>query len=87
MTTDATAPAIPITPAQRRTLHVLNHWTMGGPRAGKVASMLGHDSATNAARTLDNLVLKGLAETYDDASGRRRWRLSDAGRAVADPIV
>lgn len=83
MSTDTTAH---VTPAQARTLHVLNHWTSGGPRAGKVASMLGHDSATNAARTLDNLVLKGLAETYDDTAGRRRWRLTEAGRSVADPI-
>ena len=58
----------------------------GGPRAGKVASILGHDSASNAARTLDNLVLKGLAETYDDAAMRRRWLLTDAGRAVAEAI-
>jgi DNA-binding MarR family transcriptional regulator len=83
MSTDAT---VSVTAAQRRTLHVLNHWTVGGPRAGKVASMLGHDSATNAARALDNLVLKGLAETYDDSKGRRRWRLTVAGRSVADPI-
>jgi DNA-binding MarR family transcriptional regulator len=83
MSTDTT---VPVTPAQGRTLHVLNHWTMGGPRAGEVASMLGHDSATNAARTLDNLVLKGLADTFDDAAGHRRWRLTDAGRDVADPI-
>lgn len=75
---------VPITPAQARTLCALDHWTTGGPRAGKVASMLGHDSATNAARTLDNLVLKGLAETFDDTAGHRRWRLTEAGRALAD---
>lgn len=81
MSTDTT---VPVTPAQRRTLHVLSHWTSGGPRAGKVASILGHNSATNAARTLDNLVLEGLAETYDDSAGHRRWRLTEAGRAATD---